>query len=88
MFLQTLQVEPRLSGNRFSGWTIVNLGPGPLWRGGTIHVGDVVLRVNGKSVERPEEALAVWQGLAVAPELRVTFERGGTRRDVVHRIED
>ena len=88
-FLQTVQVEPKLAaGNRFYGWTIVDMAAGPAWRSGVLRVGDVVIRVNGKSVERPDDALAVWQALAVAPELRITFEREGARRELVHPIEE
>ena len=50
--------------------------------------GDVVTRVNGHSIERPEQALKVWNGLRVASELFVEYERDGRARSLRWAIVD
>jgi hypothetical protein len=88
-FLAKVQVEPSLSQGRFHGWRIVALtGPAGNWDGIDLAPGDVVTDINGRAVERPEEALATWQSLAVAKELRVGRERQGTRSELVYAIDD
>jgi type II secretory pathway component PulC len=88
-FLGRLQVEPFAPGGRFRGWRVVTLRENdPLWAGVDLAPGDVVTAVNGRKIERPEQALAVFQSLAVASELRVTYERDGARRELVYPIDD
>jgi type II secretory pathway component PulC len=87
--LTRLEVEPFAPGGKFRGWRIVKLRQGdPLWSGGEVAPGDVVTAVNGRPIERPEQALAAFQSLAVAPELRVAYERDGARRELVYPIDD
>lgn len=77
-FLQDVTVEdtPAFRNGKFLGFRVVEL------RGDLdacdLHPGDVVTRVNGQSVEHPEDALAVFQSLATANELVVDYERDGT----------
>jgi type II secretory pathway component PulC len=88
-FLSRLQVEPALGGGKFLGWRIVKLGANdPLWQGVDLAPGDVVTAVNARAIERPEQAFAVFQSLAVAKELRVAYERAGARREIVYPIDD
>jgi type II secretory pathway component PulC len=88
-FLTRVQVEPALANGRFRGWRIVKLAPDdPMWRGVDLAPGDIVNQVNGLPIEHPEQALAAFQSLAVAKELRVTFDRNGTRREIVYPIDD
>ena len=88
-FLTRLEVEPYLVGGKFRGWRVVKLRPGDsLWNGVDIASGDVVTSVNSRPIERPEQALAVFQSLAIAEELRVRYERNGASRDIVYAIDD
>lgn len=88
-FLARLEVQPLVNAGKFRGWRIVKFRSGdPLWQNTELAPGDVVTRINGASVERPEQAFAVFQDLAVAPQLRVEYERAGTRRDLVYAIDD
>jgi hypothetical protein len=88
-FLSRLQVEPVVSAGKFHGWSIVKLRAGdPLWQSTDLAPGDVVTAVNDRPLERPEQAFAVFQSLAVAKELRVTYERAGVRREIVYPIDD
>jgi hypothetical protein len=88
-FLTRLEVEPYLVGGKFRGWRVVKLRPGdPLWNGVDLAPGDVVTSVSSRPIERPEQALAVFQSLAVASELRVSYERNGASREIVYPIDD
>ena len=77
MFLRQLEVSPRLAGNRFVGWQLVQL----LDRSGPLHdvdvaPGDVLLAVNGKPVARPEQLQALWDSLRTANEVTAQLRRG------------
>jgi S1-C subfamily serine protease len=88
-FLTRLELEPSLTGGKFRGWRIVKLRQGdPLWAGVDLAPGDVVTSVNGRPIERPEQALVAFQSLAIASELRVAYERDGARREIVYPIDD
>ena len=88
-FLTRIELEPVLSGGKFRGWRVVNLRPGdPMWQGVDLAPGDVITMVNGRPIERPEQALAAFQSLAVAKELRVAYERNGAPRELVYPIDD
>jgi type II secretory pathway component PulC len=87
--LGRLEVQPLANGNKFHGWRIVRLREGdPMWQGSDLKPGDVVTAVNERPIERPEQAFAVFQNLAVAKDLRVTYERGGKRRELVYPIDE
>jgi type II secretory pathway component PulC len=90
-FLQRIQLDenPVFESGHFKGFRIAALTGDPtFWNGVDLRPGDVVLRVNGKPIERPEQALAVFAGLETAPELRVSIERGGNPRELVFPIEE
>jgi type II secretory pathway component PulC len=88
-FLTRLEVEPVAPGGKFRGWRIAKLRPDdPLWSGVDLAPGDIVTAVNGRKIERPEEALTAFQSLAIASELRVTYERDGARRELVYPIDE
>lgn len=88
-FLSHLQVEPALAAGKFHGWRVIGLRAGdPLWQGTDLAPGDIVTAVNDRPIERPEQAFAAFQSLAVAKELRVTYERNKVRRELVYPIDD
>jgi len=79
-FLQNVRTEAVLSHGQFVGWRLLALFP----KRGDVHVsvlkpGDVVLRVNGESIERPEAFKRVWDSLDTARELVIEIERDGQR---------
>lgn len=89
-FLQRIQLDPQavFEGGRFKGFRVAALTGDPsFWSGVDLRRGDVITRVNGQSVERPEQALVVFKSLETAPELRVSLERGGQPREIVYPIE-
>jgi len=88
-FLTRIELEPVLAGGKFRGWRVVKLRPGdPMWQGVDLAPGDVITMVNGRPIERPEQALAAFQSRAVAKELRVAHERNGAPRELVYAIDD
>ncbi|MFO0626246.1 MAG: hypothetical protein U0325_11580 [Polyangiales bacterium] len=78
-FLANVAVSPALSGGRFVGWRLDRARNLVRWNraGLDLRVGDVVTRVNGGALERPDDALAVFAALATATELRVEVIRAG-----------
>ena len=58
------------------------------FQGIALTTGDVVTRVNGQSVERPEQAFQVWDSLRVASALVVEFEREGETHTMRYEIVD
>ncbi|MDW8364111.1 MAG: hypothetical protein RMK74_17110 [Myxococcales bacterium] len=75
-FLQNVETAPAFSQGRFVGFRLLALR-GPLADTGIVGPGDVLVRVNGMPVERPEQALAAWESLRVASELRLELLRDG-----------
>jgi hypothetical protein len=88
-FLRHVQTEPRLSGGRFAGWRLTAFYPGdPRFAGVDLQAGDVIVRVNGRSIERPDQLMVVWDGLRQASELVVELERDGRPRTLRWTIVD
>ena len=86
-FLQKVPVEAHVVQGRFKGWRLLRLfeeEPGA--EPGALHAGDTVLRVNGQSIERPEQFKHVWDSMATRSELLLLVERGGKQSEVRFRI--
>ena len=78
-FLQNVTVEdyPVMRGNKFYGFKVKAISAE---LGVDILPGDVVTRVNGMSIEHPEDADAAMRTLEKASALKVDFERDGKPR--------
>lgn len=88
-FLQTVQVDPQLAAGRFVGFRIVAVdAPSEPALGRYLQRGDVVLRVNGMSIEQPDDAVRVWSSLTVASSLVVDIHRGGEAMQLRFAIVD
>jgi type II secretory pathway component PulC len=88
-FLQSVAVDEHavfLAG-KFHGFRI-NALRGDAWAGVDLRPGDVVTRVNGFSIEHPEQAAEAFYSLRVASELRVEYERDGVPRELRYGIVD
>jgi len=69
-FIQGVRVRPAFHRQKFYGWTIMAYeGPGELLQG------DIILRINQQSIERPEQFIAVWNGMAQQPSLMIEMVR-------------
>ena len=86
-FLAHVQTEPHLDDGRFVGFRVVELNV-PFLSGVDLAPGDTLLSINGLPIERPEQALAAWNGLRVASELTVEYLREGERHQLRFAIEE
>ena len=90
-FLGRVETEPARENGQFVGFRVVSL-EGALAAddatGSGVRAGDVVVRVNGQIIERPEQALVVWEGLRVASTLAIEYLRAGQRREARFEIVD
>ena len=87
-FLRQLEVAPRLDGQRFVGWQLVQLldRNGPLFDVDLVP-GDVLLAVNGKQLSRPDQLQTLWDSLRTANELRAQLWRGDAKLELAFAIE-
>lgn len=87
-FLQRVRTEPHTDGRRFVGWRLVSIFNDPAFALGPIRIGDVVLGVNGRTIERPEQFFAVWETLASASEITFQVLRADQAYEVRYAIVD
>lgn len=86
-FLGHVTTEPHLDGGRFVGHRLTALR-GSIFEGIDLSPGDTLVRVNGAPIERPEQALRVWNELRVASELTLEVLREGQPRRLRFAIVD
>ena len=77
-WLQSVEGDRALAKHRFQGWLVKSLHPGdPCYRNVDLRAGDIVQKVNGKSIEKPEQAFDVAESLRTASTLVVEYLRDG-----------
>ncbi len=88
-FLQGVGTEPDVVEGRFQGFKLTRLYPDDeRFQRLDLQPGDTITRVNGQPIERPEQAIRVWEGLRVASELMVEYSRNGEPREIRFAIVD
>jgi hypothetical protein len=88
-YLQNVETEPVFHQGAFVGFRIVSFFPGDLeYASLDLRRGDIVTHVNGRSIERPEQAIAVWEALRTASDLVVLYRRGNEELALRFRIVD
>jgi type II secretory pathway component PulC len=88
-YLQNVETEPAFHQGAFVGFRIVSLFPGePAYASLDLRPGDIVTRVNGRPIERPEQAVVVWEALRTAEDLVVHYRRGNQQHALHFRIVD
>jgi type II secretory pathway component PulC len=88
-FLAGLRVEAVLDGRRFLGWRLLSFYPcDARFDYVDLVAGDIILRVNGERLERPEMLQKVWDGLRDAPRLVVEIDRAGEARTLEWAISE
>ena len=88
-FLRGVRVEPSLVDGAFEGYRLTHLYPDdPRFQAIDLRPGAVVLRVNRRPIERPEQAQQVWDELRVASQLLVEYRRDGEDRELRLAIVD
>jgi hypothetical protein len=71
-FIRLIRVRASFRSGRFFGWRVIAYnGPGP------IRPGDIVRKVNGRPIERPDQFMAVWNTMGKVSELVVALHRSG-----------
>jgi hypothetical protein len=77
-WMQGVEGDRALANHRFQGWLVKSLYPNdPCYQDIDLRPGDVVQKVNGKSIERPEQAFDVAESLRTATAIMVEFLREG-----------
>lgn len=79
--LRRVWPEEVVREGKFIGWRLVAIPEE--WLGLDVRPDDIVTRVNGKTIETPEQLWDAWTSLATATELRVTYERMGATKEFV-----
>ncbi len=88
-WLQGVEGDRKLANHRFQGWVVKSLHPGnPCYQDVDLRPGDVVQKVNGKSIEKPEQAFDVVESLRTAPAIVVEYLRDGKPRRFTLPISD
>jgi S1-C subfamily serine protease len=87
-FLRQVEVAPRMDGERFVGWQLVQLvdHSGPL---GVVDVvpGDVLLAVNGKPLSKPDQLQTIWDSLRTANTITAQLWRGNAKFELQYTID-
>jgi hypothetical protein len=83
--LARLKLSPSMRAGRFEGFRVSEMDPA--WSGTGLLVGDVLLRVNGQPIERPEQAQLAFDSLRVASEVALELLRGGAKTSLRYRVE-
>lgn len=86
-FLAKLEVDAERVGGRFVGWRLKAYKE-PTYERFVLQPGDLIMAVNQHSLERPEQLMQVWEGLAHAGEIVFDIVRGDQPSAVRFVIED
>jgi len=88
MFLRQFEVAPRLDGNRFVGWQLVQLldTTGPL---AALDVApcDVLFAINGRPLSKPDQLQELWDSLRGSNEVVAQLWRGTSKLELRFAIE-
>lgn len=87
-FLQRVRTEPHKQGERFVGWRLLSIFDDNSFALGPLRIGDTVLGVNGRTIERPEQFFAVWETLGSASQITFQLLRGDQAYEVRYAIQD
>jgi hypothetical protein len=88
-WLQGIEGDRKLAKHRFQGWLVKSIHPGnPCYQDVDLRQGDVVQKVNGKQIEKPEQAFDVLESLRSAPAIVVDYLRDGKARQFTIPISD
>lgn len=88
-WLQSVEGDRSLGKHRFQGWVIKSLHPAdPCYQQVDLRPGDVVRKVNARSIEKPEQAFEVFESMRTAPALVVDYVRAGKPAQLTLQITD
>jgi hypothetical protein len=89
-FVRQLKVRPIVTRDeRFFGFQLIDLFPGREDTSGLlIKTGDIIQRINGHSIERPDQFMSVWHSLATASHQSIQLMRGNQHLRVTWTIRE
>lgn len=70
-------LRPRMQGLRMNGFTVASTGDGAALKAAGLRSGDVILAVNGQSLDSLDRIAALRGELSTADSAEIRFERGG-----------
>lgn len=85
--LKLIQVQPAFQGGRFVGYKVRGFSDQAAGFGSVLRKGDVITRVNNRSLARPEDYMAAWESLKNCVEVRVQLVRDGKKMDLSWSVE-
>ncbi len=88
-WLQGVEGDRVLAKHRFQGWLVKSLHrTDPCYQQIDLRQGDIVQKVNGRSVEKPDQAFEVFESARTAPAIVVDYLRDGKPRQLTIGISD
>ena len=75
--LKLVTVTPAFQGRRFVGYEVVGFNPKGASLAQALKRGDIVTKINNRSIVRPEDYMAAWESLKSCESLRVKLIRAG-----------
>lgn len=89
LWLRGVEAKARQDGGRFKGWEVLRLHDSdPCFARVGIARGDIVVRINGQGLERPEEAHRLFESLPKAGHISIDLIRAGVPHNVRLRVVD
>ena len=85
--VSSLTTEQRKRENVYHGLMVQSVDEGPAEKAG-IHRGDILLKLNGKSLKNTKQFLEIVEDLPEAKYVRVLIQRGGSPRFIPLKIGD
>jgi len=70
-------LRPRMQGLKINGFTVSSRGDSPALTAAGLQSGDVILAINGQTLDRPDRIAALRGQLADAASAEIRFERNG-----------
>lgn len=88
-FMSGILLDPFFVDRKFVGFKLARFYDGdPRFAPVDLKRGDVVLRVNGLPIERPDQFMRAWEELRTADEISIEYLRGAEKRLLRLRIRD
>lgn len=84
--LQQARMEPRLIEGKTAGFAVKMIRPNSILAQMGLQLGDVVIEVNGVTLDSPEKALQIFQQLREAKNIVVGLERNGQPMNFAYEV--
>ena len=84
--LQQARMEPRLIDGKTAGFAVKMIRPNSILAQMGLQLGDVVIEVNGVTLDSPEKALQIFQQLREAKNIVVGLERNGQPMNFAYEV--